>query len=326
MQTPTAARRAAAFLAAAALLSVAAQGGADTPHPQPSGAPAAGASSPSSPDAADLRQRGNEAMAAFKPGDAFEAYKRAYEITRDPALLYNMGRALEALEDYPSALARYEEFARLASPELRARVPKLDEAIASIRLRVAKLSVVCNIPGARVLVRDRTVGDTAAAGEPLFVSLVAGPATLEVDADGYAPFVRSVVLPGGGSLAVEAQLVPKAMGGVLVVDTQPGGATVLVDGRALGNAPVEASVPSGPHQVVVRLPGFLETSTSVVVGVGERRAVTVKLGTTTPMTQKWWFWASIGAVVATGAIVTIAAFTERSPGTGTIAPGQTGAP
>jgi hypothetical protein len=99
-----------------------------------------------------------------------------------------------------------------------------------------------------------------------------------------------------------------------------------VDGRVLGNAPVEASVPSGSHQVVVRLPGFLETSTSVVVGVGERRAVTVKLGTTTPITQKWWFWAGIGAVVATGAIVTVAAFTERSPGTGTIAPGRTGAP
>ena len=308
------------FLVAVALLTVAARGRADTPHPQPAGAPS------STPDAADLRQRGNEAMAAFKPGDAFEAYKRAYELSRDPALLYNMGRALEALEDYPSALARYEEFARLASPELRARVPKLDEAIASLRLRVAKLSVGCNVPGARVLVRDRTVGETAAAGEPLFVSLAAGPATLEVDADGYTPFVRSVVLPGGGSLAIEAQLVPKAMAGLLMVDTQPAGAAVLVDGRALGSAPVEASVGSGPHEVVVRLPGFLETSTSVVVGVGERRAVTVKLGKTTPITQKWWFWAGIGAVVATGAIVTIAAFTERSPGTGTIEPGQTHGP
>jgi hypothetical protein len=265
-------------------------------------------------------------MAAFKPGEAFADYKRAYEITRDPALLYNMGRALEALEDYPSALARYEEFARLASPDLRARVPKLDEAIASLRQRVARLSVACNVPGARVLVRDRTVGDTASAGEPLVVSLVAGAATLEVDADGYIPFVRSIVLPGGSSLAVEVQLVPKAIGGLLIVETLPAGATVLVDGRALGNAPVEASVRSGPHEVVARLPGFVETSTSVVVGLDERRTVTVKLGTTTPITKKWWFWAGLGAAVAAGAIVTYAAFTERSPGTGTIPPGQTSVP
>src|SRR5579863_2360188 len=77
----------------------------------------------SAADAADLRRRGNDAMAAFKPGEALDYYKQAYELTRDPALLYNMARALEVLEDYPEALARYEDFARLATPELRARVP-----------------------------------------------------------------------------------------------------------------------------------------------------------------------------------------------------------
>ncbi|MGH7271059.1 MAG: hypothetical protein ACREJ3_11565, partial [Polyangiaceae bacterium] len=84
---------------------------------------------------AELRRRGNEAMAAFKPGEALDAYKQAYDLSRDPALLYNMARALEALEDYPAALARYEDFARQAPPELRARVPKLGEVIASLRGR-----------------------------------------------------------------------------------------------------------------------------------------------------------------------------------------------
>jgi hypothetical protein len=299
-----------AYLVAAALLTFVARGWADTPVTDP----------------AELRRHGNEAMAAFKPGEAFEAYKQAYEITRDPALLYNMGRALEALEDYPAAIARYDEFSRLAPPELRARVPKLDEAIASLRQRVASLSVNCNVQGARVLVRDRAVGDIPAPGEPLVVRLVAGPATLEVDADGYNPFLRSIVLPGGGSIAVQVQLVPKTVAGLLVVDTQPAGATVVVDGRALGNAPVEASVPQGSHDVVVRLPGFRETRTSVVIGLGERRVVTVKLGTTTPITQKWWFWAGVGTVLATGAIITYAALTERGAATGTIPPGQTQAP
>jgi hypothetical protein len=317
--------KAAALLVAVALLIVPLRGRADTP---PSGSPTAAAPRDlaSPPDAAELRQRGNEAMAAFKPGDAFEAYKRAYELSRDPALLYNMGRALEALEDYPAALDRYDEFSRLASPELRARVPKLDEAILSLRLRVARLSIVCNVPGARVLVRDRTVGSTASPGEALVVSLAAGPATLEVDADGYDPFVRSLALPGGGSLGVQVQLIPKAIAGVLVIDSEPLAAAVLVDGHALGSAPVETSVGSGPHEVVARLPGFHETTTTVVVGVGERRVVTVRLGKTTPITQKWWFWAGVGAIVATSAIVTYAAVTERAPGSGSIPPGQTRAP
>jgi len=265
-------------------------------------------------------------MAAFKPGEALDAYKQAYDLSHDPALLYNMGRALEALEDYPAALDRYEDFSRQASPELRARVPKLDEAIASLRARVAKLAVECNVPGARVLVRDHTVGEISAPGQPLVVSLAAGPATVEVEADGYTSFVRSIVLPGGGAIAVQAQLIPRALAGLLVVDSQPPGAAVLVDGRALGDAPVEASVKSGSHDVVLRLPGFRETSTTVVVGLGERRMVTIKLGTTTPITQKWWFWTGIGTILATGAVVTYAAFTERPPGRGTIMPGQGSAP
>jgi hypothetical protein len=273
-------------------------------------------------DAAELRRRGNDAMAAFKPGEALDAYSQAYELTHDPALLYNMARALEALEDYPAALARYEDFARLAPPDLRARVPKLDELVAGLHARVARLSVTCNVPGARVMVRERAVGETVARGEALVVSLGAGKAVIEVSADGYNSFQRAIVLPGGGSVGVDVQLVPKAVAGLLVVASEPADGTVFVDGRELGNAPVEASVGAGTHQVVVRLPGYLDKSTSVVVGVGERRVVTINMAQTTPITKKWWFWTGLGTVVATGVVVTYAAMTERGADKGTIPPSQ----
>jgi hypothetical protein len=288
----------------------------------PAPLPSTTTSEPLPPDATELRRRGNDAMAAFKPGEALDDYKQAYDLTKDPALLYNMARALEVLEDYPSALARYEDFARLASPELKSRVPKLDELIAALRTRVSKLSVTCNVPGARVIVREKTVGQTLAHGEALVVALAAGRGVLEVDADGYNPFQRNVALPGGGAVSVEVTLVPKAVAGLLVVGSEPGGGTVFVDGHELGTAPVEASVGAGTHQVAVRLPGFVDATTSVVVSVGERRVVTVTLGQGTPITKKWWFWTGIGAVVATGAIVSYAALTERGPGTGSIPPGQ----
>src|SRR5258708_24207080 len=67
-----------------------------------------GAAGAGNPDGAELRRRGNDAMAAFRPGEALEHYKQAYELTRDPALLYNMARALEALQDYPEHLARHD--------------------------------------------------------------------------------------------------------------------------------------------------------------------------------------------------------------------------
>jgi hypothetical protein len=297
-----------------------------TGSPPAFGAPPSASAAPTAPDAAELRRRGNDAMASFRPGEAAEDYRQAYELTHDPALLYNMGRALEAVEDYPAALVRYEDFARLASPDLRARVPKLDETIQALRGRVARVSVVCNVAGARVLLRRKAVGETLAHGEPLVLTLVAGEASLEVDADGYNPFTQSLALPGGGNVSVDVAMIPKALAGLLVVASQPAGGVVFVDGRELGNAPVEATVAAGNHQVAVRLPGFVDKSTSVVVAVGERRAVTLDLGASPPITKQWWFWAGLGAVVATGVGITIAALTERSPGCGSIAPCRTSAP
>jgi hypothetical protein len=265
-------------------------------------------------------------MASFRPGEAAEDYRQAYELTHDPALLYNMGRALEALEDYPAALLRYEDFALLASPELRGRVPKLDETIQALRGRVARVTIVCNVAGARVLVRQKAIGETLAQREPLVLTLVAGQASLEVDADGYNAYTRSLTLPGGGDVSVEVEMVPKALAGVLIVASQPAGGVVFVDGRELGNAPVEATVAAGNHQVAVRLPGFIDKSTSVVVGVGERRALTLDLGASPPITKQWWFWTGLGAIVATGVGISIAALTERGAGSGSIAPGRTSVP
>jgi hypothetical protein len=282
--------------------------------------------SSSTPDGAELRKRGNDAMAAFRPGEALEDYKQAYELTRDPALLYNMARALEALEDYPEALARYEDFSRLASADLRAKVPKLDELMASLRTRVSRLTITCNVPDARVIFREKTVGQTVAHGQTLVLPLSAGKGVLEVVADGYISFQRTLDLPGGGNLGIDVELVPKAVAGLLVVGSEPGGGDVFVDGRELGVAPVEASVGPGNHRVAVRLPGYSETSTTVVVSVGERRVVTVRLGQGSPITQKWWFWTAIGAAVVTGAVVTYAALTEKGPDSGSIQPGKTGAP
>ncbi|MGH7439668.1 MAG: PEGA domain-containing protein [Polyangiaceae bacterium] len=285
-------------------------------------APAASGPAPTSADAADLRRKGNEAMAAFRPGEALDDYKQAFELTHDPALLYNMARALEALEEYPEALADYQDFVRLASPELRARVPKLDELMASVRTHVSRVSVTCNIAGARVLVREKTVGETLARGQPLELPLSSGKAVIEVDADGYMPFQRTIDIPGGGTTGVDVELVPRAVAGVLVVGSEPGGGQVFVDGRELGTAPVETRVGSGNHTVAVRLQGYPETSTSVVVTVGERRVVMIRLGQGSPIISKWWFWTGLGVAVAGGVIASYAALTERGPDNGSIAPGR----
>ncbi len=281
---------------------------------------------PAQPSADELHRRGNEAMANLKPGEALEDYRQAYALSNDPALLYNMGHALETLEDYPAALAKYEEFARLAPPELRARVPKLDELVASVRAKVTRVTISCNVPGARVLVRDRAVGEIPPKGAPLELALVAGPASVEVDAEGFSRFRRNLVLPGGGALTIDADLIPSSRAGVLVVDTRPSAGDVRVDEKSLGSAPVEVSLGVGTHTIVASRAGFEDRSTSVVVAAGERKEVTVVLEKSTPIVARWWFWTGVGVVILGGVALAIAATTEKSPDRGTIPPGQTSLP
>src|SRR5262249_14067665 len=75
--------------------------------------------------AAALKQRGDAAMDSLRYDDAIAAYEKAYAISKDPAILYNLGRVHQARGVYPKALEYLERFDREAPPELKSRVPLL---------------------------------------------------------------------------------------------------------------------------------------------------------------------------------------------------------
>ncbi|HEY4119632.1 MAG TPA: PEGA domain-containing protein [Byssovorax sp.] len=263
-------------------------------------------------------------MDSLRYGDALAAYGQAYSISKDPALLYNQGRANQALGDFPAALESLARFESEAPAGLKARVPKLDELLADVRAHVVTLSITCNVAGARVLVRERVMGSTPLAA-PLKVN--AGRAFIEVDAEGYAPYRREVDVPGAQILNVTVTLASRATSGVLYVRSTAASGVVFIDGEAVGNAPVEAVVPAGEHKVAVRREGYEDTETTVVVGVGERKDVTVEAQKQPGILTKWWFWAGVGVVVTSGAVITYALLTEKKAGSGDqFSPGQVSGP
>lgn len=102
-----------------------------------------------------LKKRGNQAMLDLDYAEALDAYRRALAIDpEDASLHYNLGRARQARAEFPEALDAFEAFASKASPELRARVPKLDELLSDVRARVGYLAVTCThaLPSATVVV------------------------------------------------------------------------------------------------------------------------------------------------------------------------------
>ncbi len=164
--------------------------------------PAAHAEVPAE-DAVTLKATADQLFDEGRYAEANDLYKRAYAMSADPALLYNQARALESMGDYPEALDQLEAFDREAPPDVRAKVPKLDELAAELRARTATIHVTTNVPLAHLYIRGK---DSGTIEREANVRARAGDATVRVEADGYEPFAREVTLPGGGAIDLDATL------------------------------------------------------------------------------------------------------------------------
>lgn len=251
--------------------------------------------------------------------EAHSLYRKAYALSRDPALLYNEGRSLEAMGEYPEAIAKLEAFAAAAPPKMRARVPTLDRLLASIRARVASLEVRCNVAGAKVLVRGRVLGTVEGT---LKTAVRAGAARIEVIADGYDPFSEEVDLGGNATLTLDVTLREKRVVAFLDVRAEPSGSLVFIGERPYGPAPVHASLAPGLHTLRVERSGYVVESYRVTLSPGERRELSVTLHEPPPVTSKWWFWTGVGVAVVGATVVTTALLVERPAGSGSFSPGQ----
>jgi tetratricopeptide (TPR) repeat protein len=295
------------------------------PSAPPAPAPVLPASDSPSERAGKLRDQGNEAMLGMRYSDALVFYKQALDLTPDNlGLLYSIARADQFVGEYPDALAALERFAKEAPQEMRAKVGRLDELFAQIRPRVAVLDLKCDLPGARVIVREKVIGTT-----PLPPTrLVAGAATVQVELDGFFIESRDVVLPGGGNASLEVQLHRRSTNGLVSIRTEPTGAHVFVDGREVGTSSpkLELALPAGPHDLLAKRDGYDNAKVPVVLASGATRDITLTMDRSVPLTSKWWFWTGVGVVVAGGVATTYALLTEKSAQKGTLPPGQIAAP
>lgn len=273
---------------------------------------------PIDPVAARLKQQGDTAIDAGEYALALSTYAKALGIETCPSLYYNRGRALQGLGRNAEALADFEQFRDSASTELVANVPRLDEMIGFVQRQVAEITVVCNVHAATLHVNEQALA------LPLKTPLRLDPNTvrLEITSPRHETWSTRVTLEAGEHREIVARLVPVDARGALVVNSPTTGANVTIDGRNVGVVPVELRLEPGAHTVGVERTGFEPVSSRVEVRTGERRVINLALDKTTEWYQSWWFWSSVGVVMATGAIVGVALTTETSPGSGDIPPGR----
>lgn len=145
----------------------------------------------------------------------------------------------------------------------------------------------------------------------------AGEHTIRVVRPGYAPYIDVFKVREGRLTRIEVELVP--ISGVLRLSASVDKARVFIDGQFVGEAPVEADLKIGPHQVRVTRFGYREQSFSItaVAGKVEERALRLqelppgenpyRPGAPPPPRwyERWWVWTGGAAVVAAVAVAVI---------------------
>jgi hypothetical protein len=265
-----------------------------------------------------LKRQGDKAIEAGQYADALAAYSKALAIEPSPALHYNRGRALQGLGRNAEALDELLLFESTAPPALKAVVSDLAGMIQLVQSQVAELRVECDTPGAVLRVSGKTWTlplDRALRFDP-------GNVDVEVAAAGYEPWRDQLTLSGGEHRELLPKLEREDARGTLVVRSSIGGAFVSVDGKAAGTVPVELRLEPGEHSVALRRDGYEPALSRVVLRPKEHRSFSLSLQRSAAVYERWWFWTSVGAVLATGAVIGVAMSTERPAAKGDIPPGQ----
>lgn len=202
-----------------------------------------------------------------------------------------------------------------------ARKKHVEEAPAA-KDALVQLTVSCATQGANVAVDGEMVGMTPM---DLPVPVAPGEHTIKVTKLGFAPFIDVFATHGKREVKLEMELVP--VSGVLHVKSDVAGARVMVDGRYVGDAPLDLEVDVGARAVQLSKGGYRDFFKNVLTVAGQDQDVDVRLEELPPELnpyklppappprwyQKKWVWATlaVGGVVIAGAVTTAAILSTR---------------
>lgn len=222
-----------------------------------------GAQVPFTDDANQHLRRGVELTDARNHAAALVEFSRAYELSRNPLLLYNVGASHLALGNFVEALEAFQRYLAEAPPAaVAARRPLLDASMARIRQFIGVVAVAVDAPGLTVRV-DGVERDPRQARRGIPVST--GRHRVALAAPGRVAREDAVDVASGQRVEVTEDLVRVTSS--LTVSCNVPNAEVLVDGRVAGLTPVGAAlaVDEGAHRVELRRAGYVTYSTLVEV-------------------------------------------------------------
>ena len=129
------------------------------------------------------------AQDSSKYEEAIKAFEQAYEIQKNPDILYNIGRCYHMLNKCSNALEKYREYALLSPENAKSVKTYIDELDAQCGVVTGEVTLTC-VPESATLLIDG-VAQTACSGSH---SVDTGTHKLSFLADGYLAETREIAL------------------------------------------------------------------------------------------------------------------------------------
>jgi hypothetical protein len=150
--------------------------------------------------------RFNRGIQLYRDGDyapALVEFRRAYELSQNYRVLYNIGQVSYQLKDYAGALRAFEGYLSGGEKQIPAdRRAEVTKEVERLRLRVGTLKIKIDQPDVEILIDDVSVGKTPLAA-PVLVS--AGHRKL-VASKGRNAVTKIIEVGGGEAIEVPIEL------------------------------------------------------------------------------------------------------------------------
>jgi hypothetical protein len=263
----------------------------------------------------------------FENGDfagALVKFQRAYDLSSDFRLLWNMGACEKNLRHYTRVLKLVDQYLHDGDTRI-SEAQRADAAnvLNTVRALVGSIRLVVNEPGASVFLDDEPAGTT-----PLDAPLLAdlGDRRVRVSKPGFREQVLVQHVTGASESTVTVALVALPVQAHLLVSTDAT-AGITLDGVGLGVGRWDGPVGAGPHTIRVIEPGMHPFSLDFAVAEGEFRRLDVTLERESQggiPAAVWWIGGGIlaAAGLGVGAYFLFRPSPSPTPPTeGTISPG-----
>ncbi len=195
---------------------------------------------------------------------ALVEFQRAYELSHNARVLFNVGVTEKLLTHYARAVDAWDKEQSEGGAQLTAaELQELKNAIAIVQQFVTTIDVTASEPDATLSIDDYPVGKTPFGGP---VRIDVGKHVLKLTKDGFVDAVEPVDVAAGAKTPVSFKLEP--LNKTALVAVTVGGApaaTVFVDGKDMGPAPFKGELSADRHTIEARAPGFVTVGQTVDV-------------------------------------------------------------